>query len=64
MANNNLISITLFPNALANSTSVTLTSNSWSAAATWIMQLPKSGGFFDQNNVWFPLSAVAAIVIS
>jgi hypothetical protein len=69
MSNFNLLTITLFPNATTNSTTLTLSqttavSNSYSSAMQYVQQTVKAGGLVDDSGRWIPYTAIACVVIS
>jgi hypothetical protein len=69
MANNNQLQITLFPNAVVNSTTYTLSqttaiSNSYATSMQFIQSTVKYGGLVDDSGRWIPYESIACIVIS
>lgn len=64
MANQNTLTLTLLPNATTNSTTVTLTSNSYSVSIQTAMQIPKDGGIIDDSGRFIFADAIVCITIA
>lgn len=64
MANQNQLTLTLLPNGTTNSTTVTLTSNSYSASIQFAMQIPKTGGVIDDSGRFIFSDAIVCISIA